>query len=159
LNFEFSIKLNKHCFNSSVVWNFKAFTTVLRGGRHFVQKSKGGILRCYATANRHKGLWRKLQYINIYIYSLVRFVTCRCLDVEDSRKINLKILTFFGECIWGFSKTHCQPWIRHLLLSHWVVYLQSSFAYMGNDLRIYLTLIVTNCIGERSFSKRKMVEW
>jgi len=34
----------------------------------------------------------------------------------------------------------------------------SSFTYERNDLRIYLTLMVTNCSGERSFSKLKMVE-
>ena len=29
--------------------------------------------------------------------------------------------------------------------SHWVVYLESSFANVESDLLIYLTLMVTNC--------------
>jgi len=32
------------------------------------------------------------------------------------------------------------PWIRF-----WVVYLESSFTNVGNDLHIYLPLMVTNC--------------
>jgi len=34
-----------------------------------------------------------------------------------------------------------------------------SFTNVSNDLRTYLSLIVTNCSGERSFCKLKMVEW
>jgi len=57
------------------------------------------------------------------------------------------------------KKSHWQPWIWHLVTGHWVVYLYSSFTNVGNDLHIYLTLMLTNCSGERSFSKLKMVEW
>jgi len=35
--------------------------------------------------------------------------------------------------------------------------LESSFANLLNDLRAYLSLIVTNCSGERSLSKLKIV--
>jgi len=33
-----------------------------------------------------------------------------------------------------FKKSHWQPWILFLFTSHWVVYLESSFANVGNDL-------------------------
>jgi len=51
-----------------------------------------------------------------------------------------------------------QHWIWHLFTSHWVVYSESSFTNVGNDLRIYLTLVVTNCRRERPFCKLKIVE-
>ena len=38
------------------------------------------------------------------------------------------------------------------------MHLESSLVNVGNDLRIYLTLMVTNCSGQRPFSKCKMVE-
>jgi len=57
-----------------------------------------------------------------------------------------------------FNKFYWQPWIWHLFTSHRVVFLESSYTNMGNDLSIYSTLMVTNCSGERSFSKLKMVE-
>jgi len=34
-----------------------------------------------------------------------------------------------------------------------------SFPNVGHDSRIYLPPIVSNCSGERSFSKRKMAWW
>jgi len=33
------------------------------------------------------------------------------------------------------------------------------YTSLGNDLRTYLSLIVTDCNGERSFSKLKKEEW
>jgi len=57
------------------------------------------------------------------------------------------------------EKSNWQSWIWHLFTSHWVAYLAWSFTNIGNDLRINLTLLVTSCSGERSFSKLKMVEW
>jgi len=56
------------------------------------------------------------------------------------------------------SKSFWQIWIWYLFSSNSVVFLESSFANVGNDLRIYLTLIVTKCGGERSISYLKMDE-
>jgi len=52
-----------------------------------------------------------------------------------------------------FKKSHWEPWIWHVFTSHWLAYLKSSFANVENAMRIYLTLMVTNCSWERSFSK------
>ena len=48
--------------------------------------------------------------------------------------------------------------IWHLCTSHCLVYLESSFRNVINDLRIFLTLMEINYSGERSFSKFKKVE-
>jgi len=37
--------------------------------------------------------------------------------------------------------------------------MDSSFTNVGNNLRIYLTLMVTSCNGKRSFFKLKIIEW
>jgi len=50
------------------------------------------------------------------------------------------------------KKSDWQPWIWHLFTSFSVVYSESSLTNVRNDLRIYLTLVVTNCSGERSIS-------
>jgi len=57
-----------------------------------------------------------------------------------------------------FKTSHWQSWVCHLFTSHWVVYFESSFRNVGNDLGSYLALMVTNCSGERSFPKLNMVE-
>jgi len=36
--------------------------------------------------------------------------------------------------------------------------MDSSFTNVGNNLRIYLTLMVTSCNGKRSFFKLKIIE-
>jgi len=38
--------------------------------------------------------------------------------------------------------------IWHLLTSNWVAYLVASFVNVENDLRSYLSLVVTKCSGE-----------
>ena len=42
------------------------------------------------------------------------------------------------------------PWYPHPI---------TSFTNVGNDLRTYLSPIVTNRSGEQSFSKSEMVKW
>ena len=86
----------------------------------------------------------------------------------DSKKIHLPVIVFStwnflfkSVLLWVymefFKKSYWLPWIWHLFTSHCVF---GVFFYkcVGNDLRIYLTLMVTNCNAERSYSKLKMVE-
>jgi len=88
--------------------------------------------------------------------------------MADSRKINLIFCLHGIFClnlfVWWvyvglFKKSYWQPWFWYLFTSHWAVYLESSFTSVGNDLGIYVTLMLSNCSGERSFSSLQMVEW
>jgi len=50
-----------------------------------------------------------------------------------------------------FKRSDWQPWIWHLFTTQWVMYSESYFTNVGNDLRVYLTLLVNNCSGKGHF--------
>jgi len=123
------------------------------------------MLLGYNILDRHKSSLAKFQYS---IYSLARFMTYRFPEMVHNRKIRLVLclqgifcstLFFLEEVYMGLmKKSDWQPWIWPLFTSHWVEYSESSFINVGNDLRIYLTLEVIICSGERQFSELEVVE-
>jgi len=87
---------------------------------------------CKVTVYMH---WHVLRLTDGQMWQKVERCTKLCVYLGFSVKIWVFLVSLYGV----FKESNSQPWIWHLFTRHCGAYLESSFANVGNDLRIYLT--------------------